>query len=77
MAVKLDIDPPEAELTIAEALAQRPELAALIDEMLFEYHSEFDGMDFGWGSGVDGDVDTAVSLFYRLRSLGIRAHFWI
>jgi len=74
--VKLDIDTPEAELTIAQAIARRPDLAALIDEMFFEYHFDFDGMHFGWEK-VDGDVDTALALFYRLRTLGIRIHFWI
>ena len=36
-----------------------------------------DGHNFGWGGAVSGDVDTAVSLMHRLRTLGIRAHFWI
>ena len=41
-------------------------------------------MNFGWNEpgGVDyqvpgSDVDTAVSLLHRLRTLGVRAHFWI
>ena len=65
------------ELAIVEAIAERPEIAALIDELYFEYHFYFDGHDFGWGGAVSGDVDTAVSLMHRLRTLGIRAHFWI
>jgi len=75
--VKIDIDTPFVELTIVEAIADRPEIAALIDELYFEYHFEFDGMRFGWGPNVDGDVDTAVGLMHRLRALGVRAHFWI
>ena len=63
--------------SIVEAIAERPEIAALIDELYFEYHFYFDGHNFGWGSHGTGDVDTAVSLMHRLRTLGIRAHFWI
>ena len=78
MVVKLDIDTPAIEQTIIAVLAQRPDLAALIDELFFEYqHFDFDGLDFGWGTIVQGAVDTAIGTMYRLRSLGIRAHFWI
>ena len=87
VVVKLDIDAPLAELAIVEAIADRPEIAARIDELYFEYHYYFDGYDFGWhgegtaqahkGLGTQGDVDTALGLMHRLRELGIRAHFWI
>ena len=59
MVVKLDIDTPAIEQTIIAVLAQRPDLAALIDELFFEYHFDFDGLDFGWGTIVQGDVDKA------------------
>ncbi len=75
--LKLDIDTPRIEQIIVDVLAERPEIAAKIDEMFFEYHFSMDGMDFGWGSNIKGDVDTALGLMHRLRSLGIRAHFWI
>ena len=77
VVVKVDIDTPAAELTIMEAIADRPEIAALIDEIFFEYHFWFDGLEFGWLGNVQGDVDTAVGLMRRLRALGIRSHFWI
>ncbi len=77
VVVKVDIDTSAIELAIVEAIAERPEIAALIDELYFEYHFYFDGHNFGWGGHVSGDVDTAVSLMHRLRTLGIRAHFWI
>lgn len=77
VVVKLDIDTPAIEQTIIAVLSQRPDLAALVDELFFEYHFDFDGMNFGWGSNVQGDVDTALGTMFRLRSLGIRAHFWI
>ena len=50
VVVKLDIDTPAIEQTIIAVLAQRPDLAALIDELFFEYHFDFDGFDFGWGT---------------------------
>jgi hypothetical protein len=76
VVVKLDIDTPELEHVIVDALAERPDLAAKVDEFFFEYHYYFDGMSFGWQTW-GGDVDTALGVMYRLRTLGIRAHFWI
>ena len=76
VVVKLDIDTPAAEHVIINILAERPELAAKVDEFFFEYHYYFDGMGFGWHT-CGGDVDTAMGLMHRLRILGIRAHFWI
>ena len=43
VAVKIDIDTPFAEFTIMVTIADRPEIAALIDEIFFEYHFWFDG----------------------------------
>ena len=66
------------ELTIMDALAERPELAALVDEIIFEYRFHFDGMGFGWATVPPGaDVDSALGLMHRLRALGVRSHFWI
>jgi hypothetical protein len=82
VAVKVDIDTPFAELAIVEAIADRPDIAARVDELFFEYHFNYDGLDFGWkcqkiAGRCQGDVDTAVGLMRRLRQLGVRAHFWI
>ena len=77
VVVKVDIDG-GPELEILETIAQRPELFQLVDEIYFEYHFEFD-FNFGWGN-MDWQgrtVDTAINLMYRLRQVGIRAHFWI
>ena len=47
VVLKVDIDGgPEVE--IVEEIARRPELAARVDELFFEYHFDFDGLDFGW-----------------------------
>lgn len=75
--LKLDIDTPVIEQTIIETLTRRPSLASLIDELFFEYHFYFDGINFGWGRKVYGDVDSALATMHRLRALGIRSHFWI
>ena len=74
VVVKVDIDTPAAELTIMEAIADRPEIAALVDEIFFEYHFWIDGMSFGWGDNVVGDVDTAVALMRRLPASGPSAY---
>jgi len=79
--VKLDIDTPAIEQTIIATITQRPDLAALIDELFFEYHFHFDGLNFGWGAVKKAvpkpSVDAALATMHRLRELGIRAHFWI
>ena len=79
VVVKVDMDTSASDLTIVEAIAERPEIAALIDELYFEYHFYYDGHNFGWGDAdaVKGDVDTAMGLMHRLRALGVRSHFWI
>jgi len=78
VVLKVDIDG-GPELEIVEALARRPELSRLVDELFFEYHFDFDGCNFGWGPGPwnGRNVDTALDLMFRLRKAGIRAHFWI
>ena len=68
------------ELPIVREIIKQPELARLVDELYFEYHFYFDGIDFGWGvtrpSNQDS-VDEALELMQKLRRLGIRSHFWI
>mmetsp|Transcript_24518 Transcript_24518/g.55263 ORF Transcript_24518/g.55263 Transcript_24518/m.55263 type:complete len:235 (+) Transcript_24518:818-1522(+) len=81
VVVKIDIDG-GPELEIVEAIAARPELSRLVDELFFEYHFEYDGLDFGWekdpGAIQRGKtVDDAVGLLRRLREAGVRSHFWI
>ena len=85
VVMKIDIDGgPEMDLVhrIAENEAG---VALLIDELFFEYHFYFDGLNFGWLTHRGGTnyrkwnhtVDDALGLMRRLRMLGIRAHFWI
>ena len=77
VVVKLDIDAPHVEHVVMQTLASNHKLADLIDELYVEYHFYFDGMDFGWHRKVFGDVDSALWFMYRMRSVGVRAHFWI
>jgi hypothetical protein len=78
VVVKLDIDTPAIEQTIIGTITQQPDLAALIDELFFEYHFHFDDLNFGWGPLPESiSVDAALATMHRLRELGIRAHFWI
>jgi len=54
--------------------------SALVDELFFEAHFYFDGIQFGWGAlGADRrhTVDEALALMRTLRERGIRSHFWI
>ena len=77
VVVKVDIDG-GPELPIVQAIEREPELYKLVDELYFEYHFYFDGIDFGWSTSVKQDtVDTALKLMQRLRHRGVRSHFWI
>ena len=77
--LKVDIDG-GSELEVVEAIANRPELSRLVDEIFFEYHFDYDGVFFGWGKDVilkNKNVDDAIGLLHRLRAAGVRSHFWI
>lgn len=76
--IKLDIDHTSTEIQIIRVLEEN---AHLVDEVFFEYHYYFDGLNFGWGKNDDlkpiHNVTSAIRLMTRLREKGIRAHFWI
>ena len=78
VVVKLDIDNTEAEMTIIDVIIKHNKL---VDELFFEYHYYFDGLNFGWGKQENikhtHNVSTAVNLMAKLRNMGIRAHFWV
>lgn len=78
VVVKLDIDNTKVEMTIIDVIMRN---AHLVDELFFEYHYYFDGIDFGWGKQEDikdmHNAWTAVNLMAKLRRMGIRAHFWV
>lgn len=78
VVVKLDIDNTVTEIKIIGVILKH---AHLVDELFFEYHYYFDGHSFGWGTLTNiahtHNVSSATRLMYRLRKLGIRAHFWV
>ena len=78
VVVKLDIDNTRLEMSIIDVVIKH---ARLVDELFFEYHYYFDGLNFGWGSLANirhtHNAWTAVNLMARLRRMGIRAHFWV
>jgi hypothetical protein len=84
VAIKVDIEGQAGgpELPIVRAIAEQPELTRLVDEIFFEYHYYFDGIDFGWGPNIKAlkehqNVDAALQLMHQLRHAGVRSHFWI
>lgn len=78
VVIKLDIDLTETEIKILNVLEEN---AHLVDELFFEYHYYFDGLNFGWGKNdhimKNHNATSAIQLFSRLRKKGTRAHFWI
>lgn len=84
VVLKVDIDG-GPELELVQRIAADPELYTRVDELYFEYHFYFDGLNFGWQTHHGGanekrwnhTVDDALRLLRRLREHGIRAHFWI
>ena len=63
---------------------------SFVDEVFFEYHFDFDGIDFGWHIRKPGarrrfrydtysnaTVDDALGLMRQLRERGVRSHFWV
>ena len=77
--MKLDIDTPAIELPIAKQLTEDPVLANLLDQFYFEHHVRQAELAPYWGRGPSMNETVADSLhwFYKMRQLGIPAHFWV
>ena len=77
VVLKIDFDPGPEDL-VAQALLNRPELAALVDEVLWDYRFVFGaGLNlFGRKKKGLDDVDQALKTMTAFRQRGIRAHFW-
>lgn len=75
--MKLDIDNTQEEMKIIDVILRRHRL---VDELFFEYHFYFDGLDFGWGTLESQkrkhNATSAIALMLKLRHLGVRTHFW-
>jgi hypothetical protein len=79
VVVKVDFDSPHLEVSLVEAIARSPQLAALVDEIFVEYHFNV-SPSFGWHKmhmQMNRTVDDALQLMRRLREVGVRSHFWI
>ncbi len=76
--IKLDIDNTEVEMQLIQVIIDH---SIFVDELFFEYHYYMDGMNFGWGNLTKymhiHNATSAISLMYKLRTLGIRSHFWV
>jgi hypothetical protein len=82
VAFKLDIDTPTVEVPIALDILANPDVAELIDEFFFELHFNCPLLKGCWGpvpestSGLKLDRISAMNLFQKYRTMGIRSHFW-
>lgn len=83
VAFKLDIDSPKIEIGIAQQLQADSAFHDLVDEFFFELHFNCEFHESCWGkdvattvAGQNLDRHSAMMLFYDLRKVGIRAHFW-
>jgi len=74
--VKLDIDTPLVENRLIQELLNSPPLAALVDEMFFEHHTDIPAMAPWWGTGTGHTLEQTYHIFSGLRSFGIRMHAW-
>jgi hypothetical protein len=77
VVLKLDIDTPWLEEKIINEILSRPEDAALIDELFFEFHVIVDDLRVRRPHERDRDTPRhALEVMTKLRQRGIRAHFW-
>jgi len=79
VALKIDIDNFEVESRFIQQILADDMLAALIDELLYEHHVQFEPLvSCCWKETADNRTTLAdsYSLFHELRTRGIRAHGW-
>jgi hypothetical protein len=76
---KIDIDNSEVELELINQILYDPSAYSLIDELYFEHHVSQNPMEYmGWGKGHKlNNLKESYDIFYKLRSVGIRAHSWV
>lgn len=76
VALKIDVDNTRVEMAVIQAILSNQSIAKLIDELFFEYHYESDIMAKYWKHTGEANLSFALQLFGKLRTQGIRAHFW-
>lgn len=78
IVLKLDIDANQHEMALMNQILQQRRLQQLIDEIFFEDHVNFMPLLPSWMSSADRSrfLSDTYSLFYNLRSKGVRVHGW-
>jgi hypothetical protein len=77
VVIKLDIDTATLELPLVEQLLNDTALSSLVDQFYFEHHVHMKEMARIWRSAMKGTVQQTMELFYKLRRVGVPAHFWV
>ena len=79
VALKIDIDSPGYEQTLADQLLTDTALSEKIGDFYYEKH--FGAPDFSYHGlpphGSAHTMDSVMTFFTALRKLGIRAHYWV
>jgi hypothetical protein len=79
VAVKLDIDSADLELSLATQLLEDEQLHSLVDEFFFEHHvmvRDFDHWTRDSLGSKPGTLADSYRIFRGLRDVGIAAHSW-
>jgi hypothetical protein len=76
VVIKLDIDHPWLEMQFIDQILA-PEVSAKIDVLFFEHHVKYVEMLRYWGHEPTQSFSDSLTLFEKLRKVGIRAHAWI
>ena len=74
--VKLDIDTPGIEISLAHQLLGDDTYADLVDQFYFEHHVHIGEMAPHWKKKVNGSIQDTLELFSKLREKGIPSHYW-
>jgi hypothetical protein len=76
VVIKLDIDSPSIEKSLAYQLLNNPRLVKIIDQFYFEHHVNQQELARNWG-GTAESVEASFRFFSELREKGVAAHFWV
>ena len=77
VVVKLDIDTPEMENTLANQLKDDPAILDLVDVFYYEHHVKQKELAIHWTSSMFGSVGGSLDLMSALRARGVSAHYWV
>lgn len=76
IVVKLDVDTPQVEISMARQILNDPQLSDMVDQFYFEHHVHMAEMKQYWGNSMNGTIRDSLQLFRDLREKGVAAHFW-